>query len=190
VGPWHDPLGQPLIAAGSVRTEARDPGLFADDDGNYYIVFGTWRFFIARLNDDMIHLAESPREIVINNPEGPYGKGKTDDKPYLHKRNGLYYLSWGCYYGMSENLYGPYECHGSFIQEQNVCPTLRYKRRNITFDRHGSFFEWYGQWYFICNEMGITQNDHFRDSSISYVNYLQNGKIAPIQLTQEGVWAL
>ena len=50
VGPWYDPLGRALIAAGSVATEARDPGLLLDDDGQAYIVFGTWDFFIARLN--------------------------------------------------------------------------------------------------------------------------------------------
>ncbi|MDT8390441.1 MAG: hypothetical protein RRC34_08045 [Lentisphaeria bacterium] len=39
---------------------------------------------------------------------------------------------------MSGNPYGPYDCHGSIIQEQNVSPTLRYDHRSITFDRHGS----------------------------------------------------
>lgn len=186
-GPWRDPLEKPLIADGLAETQARDPGLFKDENGDCYIVFGTWRFFIARLGEDMIRLAETPREIKIHNPEGPYGKGKTDDKPYLHKRNGIYYLSWGCYYGISDSLYGPYDCHGSILREENVDPSLRYKHQNITFDRHGSFFEWRGQWYFICNEMGITRNDFYRDSSISYVDYLENGQIEPIRLTVDGV---
>jgi hypothetical protein len=59
--------------------------------------------------------------------------------------------------------------------------------QSITMDRHGSFFEWRGQWYFICNEMGITQNGIFRDSSISYVEYLPNGDMKPIRITEEGV---
>lgn len=57
----------------------------------------------------------------------------------------------------------------------------------ITMDRHGSFFEWRGQWYFICNEMGITQNSIFRDSSISCVDDLPNGDIRPIHITEDGV---
>jgi hypothetical protein len=115
------------------------------------------------------------------------GKGKTDDKPYLHKRDGIYYLSWGCFYGMSDNIYGPYDCHGSIIMEENIVPSLRYKKHNITHDRHGSFFEWRNQWYFICNEMGKTQNMYFRDSSISYVNYRPNGEIEPVKISEEGV---
>ncbi len=187
VGPWYDPLRKPLVAEDTAATEARDPGLFRDDDGEYYIVFGTWDFYLARLGAGMDTLAEPPRRIAIRNPEGPYGKGKTDDKPYLHKRNGIYYLSWGCFYGMSDDLHGPYECRGSILLEENVAPELRYKHCNITHDRHGSFFEWRGQWYFVCNEMGVTQNGFFRDSSISYVNYGPGGEILPIRITREGV---
>lgn len=187
VGPWRDPLGRPVVAEASVATEARDPGLFMDDDGEFYMVFGTWDFYIARLGVEMTIFAELPRKVTIHNPEGPYGKGKTDDKPYLHKRNGIYYLSWGCFYGMSNSVYGPYECRGSIIHEDNVAPELRYKGHSITYDRHGSFFEWHDQWYFICNEMGITQNEFFRDSSISYVSYRSNGEITPILITRHGV---
>ena len=38
-GPWHDPLGKPLIASGAVQTSgARDPAAFRDDDGNTYLM--------------------------------------------------------------------------------------------------------------------------------------------------------
>jgi beta-xylosidase len=187
VGPWRDPLGKPLLSEGAVPTEIRDPGLFKDDDGEVYIVFGTWDFYIARLQEDMVSIASEPQKIAIRNPEGPYGKGKTDDKPYLHKRNGIYYLSWGCFYGMADRIAGPYECRGSIIHEGNVAAALRYKNNDITSDRHGSFFAWRGQWYFICNEMGITQSSFYRDSSISYIEYLPNGEITPVQITEAGV---
>jgi Glycosyl hydrolases family 43 len=196
IGPWGDPLGKPLVKTErklkwfkkhSVHTEVRDPGLFIDDDGQAYIIYGTWNFYIAKLNEDMISFAEKPKLISIKDPEGPYGKGKTDDKPYLHKRNGIYYLSWGCYYAMAENIYGSYQCHGSILFEENVDPNLLYKHQHITQDRHGSFFEWRNQWYFICNEMGQTQNSHFRDSSIAYVNYSENGEIEPIRIELRGV---
>ena len=88
---------------------------------------------------------------------------------------------------MSDSVYGDYECKGSSIFEADVDPSLRYRHKPINHDRHGSFFEWRGQWFFICNEMGITQNSFFRDSSIAYVHYLPNGEIAPIQITREGI---
>lgn len=201
VGPWRDPLGKPLLTIGMIPDRQTpegpkpvrlyDPGVLVDDDGEAYIVAGVWEYYIARLNEDMISLAEEPRKLVINQPEGPYGIGKTDDKPYIHKRNGIYYLSWGSYYGMSDNVYGPYDCKGSFLKAENVDPEFRthYKddERGITFDRHGSFFEWRGQWYFICNDMSQTGNRFYRDSVIAYVNYRPNGEIEPIHITKQGV---
>ena len=86
-----------------------------DTDGKDYIVFGTWNYYIARLNDDMISLAERPRPITLDKKFGPYGAGKTDDKPSLHQRNGIYYLSWSSFYAMSTNVYGPYTYKGSVI---------------------------------------------------------------------------
>jgi len=177
-GPWAAPLGgEPLMAG-------RDPAPFIDDDGVPYLVTGVWNYNIARLGEDLISLAESPRTIVINNPEGPYGKGKTDDKAYLHKNDGWYYLSWGCFYAMSKNIYGPYDCKGSFLQEENIDAAIRQKSWNM--DRHGSFFQWREQWYFICNDQ-TAAGPYYRDSVITYVHYRENGEIAPIQITKKGV---
>jgi beta-xylosidase len=166
---------------------ADDPGCFIDDDGTPYLVFGVWDFYIGRLNEDMISFAETPRKITIHNPESHYGKGKTDDKPYLHKRDSIYYLSWGCYYGMSVNIYGPYDCRGSIVLTQNVEEPHRYPNRHIGSDRHGSFFEWKGQWYYIFNDSSQTGNMFFRDSSICYLHYRPNGEMEPVRLTSQGV---
>ena len=52
----------------------------------------------------MISLAEKPKKIKIDNPRGPYNldglnkENPTDDKPYIHKYRGKFYLSWGCFY--------------------------------------------------------------------------------------------
>ena len=40
-GPWKDPLGKPLIPAGMVPTDERDPHIFIDDDGKAYMVYPT-----------------------------------------------------------------------------------------------------------------------------------------------------
>ncbi|MFD1611476.1 family 43 glycosylhydrolase [Sphingomonas tabacisoli] len=199
-GPWHDPLGKPLIAKGSVATEARDPGILQEADGTSYIVFGTWKYFIAKLNPDMVSLAEEPRLIEIRNPQGPYGRGRTDDKPFLHRRGDKYYLSWGCFYGISDSPYGPYDCKGSIISRETVDPEFRtipaptdipapFRPADMTTaDRHGSFFELHGQWYFICNDFSQPgTSSYFRNSVISYVRYRRNGEIVPLRLTRTGV---
>ena len=88
---------------------------------------------------------------------------------------------------MADNVYGPYDCRGSIIREENVAVTHRYEKHCITHDRHGSFFEWHGQWYFICNDQSQTRNRYFRDSSLCYVFYKANGDIAPVRLDAAGV---
>jgi beta-xylosidase len=186
-GPWHDPLGRPLVGPEINADGAYDPGVFRDDDGNYYLVFGVWDFYIARLADDMVSFAEEPRKVAIHNQESHYGKGKTDDKPYLHRRDDVYYLSWGCYYGVAEDIYGPYDCRGSVIVEERVDPELRYDDRHIGWDRHGCFFEWKDQWYFACNDQSQTGSTRFRDFSIAYLNYRDNGEMEPVRLTTDGV---
>ena len=88
-GPWTDPLGKALLKQEDVPTDPYDPAV-VEHDGDYYIVFGVWNYYIARLNDDMISLAEKPRKIIINNPRGPYNldgkniKHPTDDKSFIH----------------------------------------------------------------------------------------------------------
>lgn len=184
-GRWHDPISKPLIASGSVPTMARDPGILQEKDGTTYIIFGCWNYYIARLNDDMVSLAEKPRPVVVNHKMGPYGPGKLDDKPILFKRGGIYYLSWGCYYATASNVYGPYTYKDCIIKKDRVEPIFR---NGLTFDRHGSFFELYHQWYFICNDQswpGTTA--HYRDSVISYVHFQHNGDIDPIYLNRLGV---
>ena len=184
-GPWHDTLRKPLIAERSTPTLARDPGILQEEDGTSYLIFGCWDYYIARLNPDMTSLAETPRLVEVDHKMGPYGPGKLDDKPYLHKRGEFYYLSWGCYYAMSKDVYGPYQYRDCFIKPDSTAPEFRPR---LTFDRHGSFFDYRGQSYFICNDLdspGCTT--YFRDSIISYVHYRDNGEIATLHLDPMGV---
>ncbi len=184
-GPWKDTIHKPLIATNSTPTAARDPGILQEDDGTTYIIFGCWDYFIARLNDDMVSLAETPRKVEVSPRVGPYGKGKLDDKPILFKRAGKYYLSWGCYYGLSDSVYGPYTYKDSIIHKDRVEPIFQ---KGLTSDRHGSFFALYNQWYFICNDQSWPgTSPHYRDSVVSYVHFRNNSEIEPVFLNTIGV---
>ena len=187
-GPWKEPLGKPLVPEGLTHTQARDPDVLMDDDGKAYMIFGTFNYFIVRLNEDMISLAETPRPVVVQNAEGVHGKGKTDDKPSLHKRNGIYYLSYGCFYAMSENLYGPYVWKGSVVDPKTVAPEFSTHPADIFKDRHGNFFEFNKQWYYVCNDRSQPGRSMcYRDSIISYVHYKDNGEMAPVRIDRIGV---
>lgn len=194
VGPWKDPLGKPLLSADLTPTREYDISVI-EDNGEHYIIFGIFNYYIAKLNNDMISLAEKPRKLDINNARGPYSqygendKIATDDKPSLHKYNGKYYLSWGCFYAMADNLYGPYDYKGSVMKETSFAkgydaPTWPH---GFVQGRHGSFFEWHNQWYFAYCDISQTDNRYFRDTFISYIHYKDNGEIADIRVDGTGV---
>ncbi len=194
-GPWKDPLGKPLLASGLTPTHEYDMGIAEDASDNFYIVFGVWDYYIAKLNKDMISLAEKPRRIEIKNPRGPYNPdGKnlekpTDDKPFIHSYKGKFYLSWGCFYAMADNIYGPYNYTGSIIDASSFAPGYEKPTWPAGFlqGRHGSFFEWHNQWYFTYCDISQTGNRYFRDTFISYVHFKENGEMTSIRVDGIGV---
>ena len=196
-GPWSDPLGGPLLSSGMTPTHEYDPGILKDSDGNHYIVFGVWDYHIARLADDMVSLAEKPRLIEIEgavgpytfSTEGPFAGKRTDDKPFLHERGGRYYLSWGAFYAMADNPYGPYRYVDTVMKKESFEPGLESPTWPHGFlqGRHGSFFDWHNQSYFAYCDISQTGNRFFRDTFISYVHYRDDGTISPIRVERIGV---
>jgi hypothetical protein len=59
-----------------------------------------------------------------------------------------------------------------------------------TYDRHGSFFSWKGQDYFICNDQSHSQHAYFRDCCIAKVKYDDEGHILPLVIDEHGVDAI
>jgi beta-xylosidase len=87
VGPFKDPLGKPLVAKTDFpRMQAIDPMVFVDDDGSAYLYWGQGRCKAVKLNDDMISF--NMADVRDLTPPG-YNEG-----PFVHKRNGQYYLTW------------------------------------------------------------------------------------------------
>lgn len=86
-GPFKDPLGTPLVAKNDFpRMQAIDPMVFVDDDGSAYLYWGQGRCKAVKLNDDMVSF--NKENVCDLTPPG-YNEG-----PFVHQRNGVYYLSW------------------------------------------------------------------------------------------------
>lgn len=162
-GPFRDPLGKPLVAP------MHDPTIMIDDDKNKtpYICYGDKAgggFHIAKLNEDMISLAESPKPIQIKGKEWEKAP-EWMDKNYLFKRNGTYYLSWGRDYAISKNIYGPYNCVGAVGEGHYLSEYA-----------HGSFFEWKGQFYHVWCYY-IKPGFRYRETIMTYCHFDNNGNI-------------
>jgi len=76
-GPWKDPLGKPLLTSEMTPTHEYDMGIIQDVAGDYYIVFGVWDYYIAKLNKDMISLVRSWMQPVLR-PVTKNRPGHTD----------------------------------------------------------------------------------------------------------------
>jgi arabinoxylan arabinofuranohydrolase len=151
-GSYKDALGKPIT-----DKMTYDPTVFIDDDANKtpYLITNGFPYKIARLNEDMISLAEEPKELTHTTVAW---KG---DGGFLHKRNGIYYLNGhGTSYSTATNIYGPYTYRGTF-----------YKK----WVDHPGIFSWNNQTYcaFGMGDVG----KHFRKTHLTYVHYKANGDI-------------
>ena len=161
-GPYRDALGKPLLPKGLTPTAQYDPTVFIEDDSAHtpYIVWGFTvngqHYHIARLNEDMISLAEKPRPIALIN-------GWQDDAPFIIKHNDIYYLkTHGGRYATATNVYGPYTFRRVFCHDHTV--------------DHGGFFTWHNQTFFAY---GVPDGDtYFRQTKIVYTHFKDNGDIA------------
>jgi len=161
-GPYWDALGKPLLPKGLTPTAQYDPTVFIDDDAAHtpYLVWGYTvvgqQYHIARLNEDMISLAENPRPVTLIN-------GWQNDAPFIMKHNGIYYLnSHGGVYATATNVYGPYTFRGVFSQDQTV--------------DHAGFFNWHNQTFLTY---AVPDGDtYYRKTKIVYAHFKDNGDIA------------
>lgn len=144
---------------------------------------------IARLNGAADGLAEPLRPVVFL-PRADGATQSSDDKPTLHLRDGVFYLSSGTVYSTSDNVYGPYTFRGSTGPALEDRPHRNY---GLTVQAHGRYFTWKSQWFHVWCEF-ISQNNTaleaashlsgplrkkgyyaYRDSWMTYTHYRQNG---------------
>lgn len=154
-GPYRDALGKPILPDGLAPTKSYDPEIF-EENGVFTIVWGAGNYYMATLGEDMLSLANEPKPIAVQNPDG--SPRFTDDKPTLFKRNEYYYLVWGAHYSMSDTLQGPYEYKGAFYS-----------------GAHGSIFKWKGQWYVVHEFHDISM--FYRGIMLKPMYFHADGKI-------------
>lgn len=165
-GPYSDALNKPLLHEALTEGKEFDPTLFIDDDPGKspYIIFGYKRrggYFIAKLNEDMVSLAEAPKKLVLMNDFD-----KPVDKNYLHKRGSIYYLSAGGFYYTSNDVYGPYHYQGMLGAGHGLGPFS-----------HGSFLNHQEQWFHVWTRYLDRSHNKYRESMITYAHYTDDGKL-------------
>ena len=149
-----------------------DPCVFVDDDGQAYFYYGGGnRCAGARLKDNMVELAE-PLQFME-------GLEDFHEATWVHKRNGIYYLSYSdntrrgnrlCY-AMSDSPLGPWTSKGAYLDP-------------VTSDTsHGSIVEFNGQWYAFYHNCDISGRGNLRSICFDKLYYNPDGTIQKVKQT-------
>jgi beta-xylosidase len=184
-----------------------DPAVFEDDDRSYYLYFGglwggqlqNWQHGefteenhypahdeaaltakVAKLSENMLELAETPKDIVILDEHGkPITTGDNHRRffegSWVHKNNGIYYFSYSTgdthkiAYATSHSPYGPFNYQGVILN-----PVLGWTTHHSI-----TYFE--GRWYLFYHDSSLSGGKtHLRCVKMSELHHDENGKISTI----------
>lgn len=177
-GPFKDALGRPLVAAhwGDI-----DPTVFIDDDGQAYMYWGNNNLWYVKLNPDMISYSGSIVQVPLTTAAfGPdYEEG-----PWLHKRNGIYYLLYAAggvpehlAYSTSTSPTGPWVYRGVIMPTQGR-----------SFTNHPGVIDFKGNSYLFYHNGALPGGGGFtRSVAIEPFRYNADGTIPLMNMTTAGV---
>lgn len=179
-GPFKDAIGKPLIT-NDMTTDVKiswddiDPSVFIDDDGQAYLFWGNTSLRYVKLKENMVEMDGDFKTIKL-----PH----FTEAPYIHKRNGWYYLSYAyefpekIAYAMSRSIQGPWEYKGIINEIAGNSNT-----------NHQSIIDFKGRWYFIYHNGALAADagSFHRSVCIDDLYYNKDGTIKRILMTSEGV---
>jgi len=140
---------------------------------------------VVRLSDDLLGMAEEPRDLVILDEQGaPLKQGDTDrrffEASWMHKYQGRYYFSWStgdthylCY-ATADNPYGPFTYAGRILE-----PVVGWTTHHSI-----CFFE--GKWYLFYHDSSLSKGvTHLRCVKVTELIHDEKGQIRTIQPYKE-----
>jgi beta-xylosidase len=134
---------------------------------------------MAKLSGDMLSLAEDLKDVVIQDENGtPLLSGDNArryfEAPWIHKYNGLYYLSYSTgdthfiAYATSKSVYGPYTYRGKVLE-----PVLGWTN-------HQSIVEYQGKWYLFYHDSQMSGQTHLRNIKVIELKHRADGFIETV----------
>ncbi|GGA29392.1 glycoside hydrolase family 43 protein [Paenibacillus physcomitrellae] len=135
---------------------------------------------VALLSEDMLTFQQEPQEISIIDEEGqPILAGDEDRRyfegPWVHKYNGLYYLSYSTgsthklVYAVSDNPLGPFTFKGTILTPV------------IGWTTHHSIVQFEDKWYLFYHDSSLSGGvNHKRSVKYAELTYNADGTIQTI----------
>lgn len=180
-GPFKDAKGEALITntmtPGTMMWDDIDPTVIIDDDGQAYLFWGNSKCYYAKLKNNMIELDGEIHTIDLPN---------YTEAPWIHKRNGWYYLSFAYQfpekiaYAMSKNINGPWQFKGILNEVAGNSNT-----------NHQAIIDFKGKSYFIYHNGAVIPNggSFHRSVCIDRLYYNSDGTMKRVVMTTEGLKA-
>ncbi|WP_324113648.1 family 43 glycosylhydrolase [Microbacterium sp.] len=175
-GPFDD-IDKPLVASGDFEGRAIDPSTFTDVDGTVYLLWGNEVAHIVPLGEDMVSF--DPREVRSWVPTG------FREAAWIHRRDGIYYLSWSVndtrspdyqvHYASAPSPYGPWSDHGVLLEQA--------PERDIYATGHHSITNVPGtdEWVIAYHRFAIPDGDGFhREVVFDRLIHRADGSIEPL----------
>ena len=184
-GPFHDPLGKPLVSSGKGDI---DPTVLIDNDGQAYLYWGNPFCYYVKLNEDMISyegdIVKVPMtEEAFGKREGNVAERPTlyEEGPWLYKHNDWYYLLWAggpisehLGYSMGKSPLGPWKYAGTLM------PT-----EGRSFTNHPGIVDYKGHTYLFYHNGALPGGSGFtRSVCVEQVTFNADGTIQPMKMTE------
>jgi hypothetical protein len=187
LGPFKDARGSALITEamtpGPYGWNDIDPTVFVDDDGTAWMAWGNPVLHLVKLKPDMIELDGPIEKVALPN----YTEG-----PWISKRKGLYYLTYAsmAHQGLWEHL--SYATAPSMKGPWTYRGMITGTARNSYTIHAGLIDDFKGQSYLVYHNATLTLGDQAgalgrRSVALEYLHYFDDGSIAPIVQTPEGL---
>ncbi|MBN2665119.1 MAG: family 43 glycosylhydrolase [Bacteroidales bacterium] len=178
LGPFKN--GTPIDVG---RFNQIDPGVFIDDDGNAYYVWGQFNAKMARMKHNMMEIDTATIvENVITEEDHFFHEGC-----FMIKRNGLYYLVYAdvsrggaptCLgYSVSSKPMGPYTYKGVIIDNRFCDPNI--------WNNHGSIAEFMDRWY-VFYHRATNGSVAMRKACLEPITFREDGTIPEVVMTSQG----
>lgn len=178
-GPFRDAKGSALVTHDMLPVAESDkanldPTVLIDDDGRAYLFWGNGRCYFTELESSLTGLADPIS--VLNLPEFSEGA-------HIHKKNGIYYLSYGygypekVAYAMSRQIEGPWQFKGILNEIAGNCATNR-----------PAIIEFGGADYFFYHNGALPEGgSHRRSVCVDRLYYEEDGSLRRVIMTTEGI---
>ena len=181
LGPFKDAKGSAIITndmnkGATISWDDIDPTVFVDDDGQAYLFWGNTACYYVKLKPNMIDIDGEIKQVQMPT--------KFTEAPWVHKRRGIYYLSYSIdfpektVYATSNSINGPWK----FVSL--ICENAGNSNTN-----HHAIVDFKGKSYFVYHNGALSPDaaSFHRSVCVDELKYDKNGKIQKIVMTSAGL---